>query len=80
MTADAIEIYETVERAFDANRKHSGQICEIPILGGHYVPGFDRTKRLRKRHAVRLPPANGSPSIVQPTRRLYPSHTMSVKT
>ncbi len=48
MTADAIEIYETVERAFDANRKHSGQICEIPILGGHYVPGFDRTKRLKE--------------------------------
>lgn len=49
MTADEIEINQIVERAFDANRKRRGEICEIPIVGGDYIPGLDRTKRLKEK-------------------------------
>jgi hypothetical protein len=70
MAVDAIEIYQMVEQAFDANRKHSGKICEIPILGGHYVPGFDRTKRLKEKARRALLArewfADHGPSDVQP--------------
>jgi hypothetical protein len=49
MAVDPIEIYQIVEQLFDANRKHSGEVCEIPVLGGHYIPGLDRTARLKEK-------------------------------
>jgi hypothetical protein len=49
MAIDALEIYQTVEQLFDANRKRRGQACEIPVLGGHYVPGLDRTVRMKEK-------------------------------
>ena len=79
MTADEIEINQIVERAFDANRKRRGEICEIPIVGGDYIPGLDRTKRLKERRAVRLLPASGSSLMGQQMRLLFPFHIMSVR-
>jgi hypothetical protein len=38
---DMIEIKKYVDRLFKANRKKS-YICDIPIVGGHYVPGLDK--------------------------------------
>jgi hypothetical protein len=44
-----IEISENVSRTVDelfaANRKLS---CEIPVVGGHYIPGLDNPRRLKK--------------------------------
>ena len=41
-------VSRTVDELFAANRKHSGESCEIPVVGGHYIPGLDNPRRLKK--------------------------------
>src|SRR5262249_58747740 len=43
---NTIEIKEHVDRLFRANRKQD--LAEIPILGGHYCPGQDNIRPLKK--------------------------------
>jgi hypothetical protein len=43
---NTIEIKEHVDRLFKANRKE--EIAEIPIVGGHYCPGLDNIRPLKK--------------------------------
>jgi hypothetical protein len=42
-----IEIKQYVDRLFKANRKKS-HVCDIPIVGGHYVPTEDNVRPLKK--------------------------------
>jgi hypothetical protein len=56
MTDDlvAATITREVDRLFEANRKYRGQCCEIPILGGGYIPGEDDIRPLKKRACAAL--------------------------
>jgi len=47
MTVDPFRVQ--VARLFaECRKKHLGQCCEIPVLGGSYVPGEDDEKKLKK--------------------------------
>jgi hypothetical protein len=57
MTVDlvAARITQEVDRLFEADgKKYSGQWCQIPILGGGYIPGEDDIEPLRKHACAAL--------------------------
>ena len=37
-----------VDRLFNANAARRGQICEWPVIGGHYVSGVDPTQAMKE--------------------------------
>ena len=47
-----IEIEQYVDRLFKANRKEG--LADIPIIGGHYVPGEDNIRPLKKKACAAL--------------------------
>jgi hypothetical protein len=49
---NAIEIKRYVDRLFKANRKEG--LADIPIIGGHYVPGEDNIRPLKKKACAAL--------------------------
>jgi hypothetical protein len=49
---NTIEIQKYVDRLFKANRKES--YADIPIIGGHYCPGKDNIKPLKRKACTAL--------------------------
>jgi hypothetical protein len=52
MKMNTTEIKSYVDRLFKANRKEG--LADIPIIGGHYVPGEDNIRPLKKKACAAL--------------------------
>jgi hypothetical protein len=51
----AATISQQVDRLFEVDRKkYRGQLCQIPVVGGSYIPGEDNIKPMKKRARAAL--------------------------